>query len=648
MGYEDLNTIGAGGSPILEIDVGRSYGRSDRPGLYTIVQYESAEEVLVREAGSGALEKIRIELLAPLDKPGPSERTDLALIEEEKIKRAEEMLEAIKDLIPLRRIKLEKWKAQSEKTGIPVKTLRQWHRRYRKDPRLSSLMRRRRSDAGEPRLNPLVEAAIERRLAEVLADGNLTLTSVYENLQDEIALLAKQHPKDKIVCPVFSTFYTRYRRVSEYDKDAAKLGKRQAGLLHNLQKGSLRDADHPLAVEQVDHLELPVMVVDEVDREGIGKGWITLLIDIWSRSVAGFYITLESPGDLSLGMAMCNAILPKTELLKQLDYEASWPVSGFMWCVHSDNAGEFHGNMQELNAKEYAFELVFRKVKQPQYGGYIETYLGTLSEKLRHLPGATREGKDALGDYDPTKDAVMTLAELERYVLNLIIEYHNSPHSGIGGMTPLARLREGLKGNLGAIPIGRLRHAADPVKLMLDFLPAKERVISPKGVVWDHVWYMDDCLQRWVHARDPKNIDEARKFLFRRDPRDITRTYFWDPEERIYKVIRTRDPTRPKMSLWEFNAIRSYLKKRGVEDIDEELIFKSRQDRRDQLAKAQAKTKKAKLARDRERRQRAEEGAKKFQERVEDTKPTVSEPPVPPPASAQDTEAQPFEMSWDD
>lgn len=646
---EDLMTIGAGGSSVLEVVIGRSYGRTDRPGFYTVMQYAAGDSVLVRETGSGALETVNTNVLLPLTAPDPSDRPDLTLIEGDKIKQAETRLAAISDLIPLRRVSLEAWRAQAAKTGVAVKTLREWHRRYRKDSRLSSLMRRRRKDAGETRLNPRVEEAVANQLGNLLADGNLKVNEAYEDLKDEVREIAKRFPAEKIVCPVFSTFYMRYRAVTEYDKDAAKFGKRQSGLKHRLQRGSLQDIDHPMAVMQVDHLELPVMVVDEVDRISIGKAWITVLIEVWSRCVAGYYITLESPGNLSLGMAMVHAILPKQETLNLLTYEAKWPVCGFPWAVHSDNAGEFHGNMQELAAKEYAFELIFRKVKQPQYGGYIETYLGTLSEQLRRVPGATREGKDALGDYDPSKAAVMTLAELESYVLKLIMEYHNKPHSGIGGMTPLARYCEGLKGNLGAMPIGSLRLAADPAKLRLDFLPVEERVISEKGVVIDHVWYMDDCLQRWVHARDPNNIDEARKFLFRRDPRDITRIYFWDPEERVYKVIRTREPTRPKMSIWEFNAIRADLKSRGIAGVDEDLVFKSRAERRKDVASAQAKTRQAKRARDRERLDRAEAEARKFQEQVDPGLADTTPETVPAPVSESPAaEAEPFEMNWDD
>ena len=655
MDTDDLSVIEGGGSRVIDIEVGQNFALADRPGLCTVVQFESSEEVVVREFGTKILFNVPVSSLRSLTEPAANNRVDLNLEDAERIKEAERKLEAIRELLPYRRVPSKVWEEQSKKTGHSVKKLREWFRRYRKDKRLSSLMRKRRNDAGVARLNPLVEALVKIRINALREDGNLLPTAAYEDLEDDVSELNSRLPEDqRVKAPVVSTFYERYRSLPEYDKDAAKLGKRQAGLLHSLQKGSIQDVNHPLSLIQIDHLELPVMVVDEEDRIPIGKGWITILIDIWSRCVMGYYVTLEAPGDLSLGMAMCHAILPKEETLKQLDYEAQWPVSGFMWTVMADNAGEFHGNMLELAAKEYTVELRFRKVKQPQYGAHIESYLGKLSKKLRRIPGATREGKDALGDYDPAEHAIMTLAELELYVLNLLVEYHGSPHSGIHDMPPLAMFKEGLKGGHGATPIGRIRRPADATKLRLDFLPAEERAISEKGVVIDYVWYMDDCLQRWVNAKDPDDIGNSRKFLFRRDPRDITRIYFWDPDDRVYKRIRTRNVTRPSMSLWEFTALRKFLEIQGIKHIDEDLIFKSRAARRKVLADAATKTRKAKAARDRERTRRASAGASTFQNQVSDQAPPreSSQPPdsseTSSPSLPDDSIATPYTMNWDD
>jgi putative transposase len=324
---------------------------------------------------------------------------------------------------------------------------------------------------------------------------------------------------------------------------------------------------------------------------------------------------------------MTHAILPKDDTLKLLGFKATWPICGFMWAIHADNAGEFHGNMLELAAQEYGFELLFRKVRQPQYGGHIESYLGTLSEKLRILPGSTREGPESLGETDPNESAAMTLKELERYIVSLIVEYHNAPHSGLHDVTPLAKFAEGMRGAPGVLPMGTLRQAADPERLRLDFLPCDERTVQSDGITWDYIHYVDDCLQRWVNSLDPKNIHEKRKFLVRRDPRDISRIYFFDPELNVYRIIGTRNLSRPAMSLWELKAAIKFLREKGHTQIDEDLIFAARAERQEIRTKAISKTQAAK--RERARQEQRERDWKSASAPAVDPQPKPSGAPVP-------------------
>ena len=46
----------------------------------------------------------------------------------------------------------------------------------------------------------------------------------------------------------------------------------------------------PLQLMQMDHTLVDVVVVDEVDREPIGRPWLTLAIDVATRAVPGFYL----------------------------------------------------------------------------------------------------------------------------------------------------------------------------------------------------------------------------------------------------------------------------------------------------------------------------------------------------------------------
>lgn len=206
-----------------------------------------------------------------------------------------------------------------------------------------------------------------------------------------------------------------------------------------------------------------------------------------------------------------------------------------------------------------------------------------------------------MGETNPEESAAMTLSELHRYILALIVEYHGTPHSGLNGMTPLAKFSEGMRGAPGVLPVGELWQAEDPERLKIDFLPCESRTVQPRGIQWDHIHYVDDCLQRWVHSKDPKNISDKRQFLVRRDPRDITRIYFLDPELNVYRVIPTRNLSRPSLSLWELRGTIAWLKQQGKTQIDEEMIFAARAMRRTLVARSQSATRSAQRQRARQR-----------------------------------------------
>jgi len=523
---------------------------------------------------------------------------------------ADKRLRSLRLFEDQRRVPRSKAVAEAEKLGVSVKTWLGWLRVYRRNPTLAAVLRKRRKDAGELRFGEDVEALIIKhiRLWLVTAD---TIKNAHGILTDKIKELNEEGALELRV-PSYATFYARCTSLPEIEKARLRDGKRLARLAHGLELGKLHGVDGPLSVVQIDHTELPVNVVDAETRVSVGKPWITVLIDVFSRMVIGFYLSLEKPGNLSTGLAISMAILPKTELLRKLRIEFDWPCSGVMRVLHADNAGEFHGNMLELGCGAYSIELVYRRVKHPNYGGYIESYLGTLSEKLRHVPGSTLGGPNELGDRDPAAEAVATMDEIERWVLLLFAEYHHDEHSSLFGQSPIAKLREGFRGSSTHPGIGRVWIPKDTAKLKIDFLPIEERTVGVKGILWDYIHYSSPSLQRWVNARNPKRKALARQFICRRDPRDLSRIFFWDPEAKQYFVIPYRNPIRPRITLWEHRALRAFLLEQGRKEIDEELLFSARQERNRLIEQAKNKTEAARRTRERERRRLAEEQASRF------------------------------------
>jgi putative transposase len=60
-----------------------------------------------------------------------------------------------------------------------------------------------------------------------------------------------------------------------------------------------------LEVVQIDHTPIDVLVVDEWERQPLGRPWLTLAIDVASRFVTGFQVSLDRPSSLALAAAAC-------------------------------------------------------------------------------------------------------------------------------------------------------------------------------------------------------------------------------------------------------------------------------------------------------------------------------------------------------
>jgi transposase-like protein len=72
-------------------------------------------------------------------------------------------------------------------------------------------------------------------------------------------------------------------------------------------------ASRPLEIVQIDHTEVDVFLVDETTRKTMDKRpWLTLAIDVFTRMVVGFHLSMEKPSRVSLGLCMLNAVYDKS------------------------------------------------------------------------------------------------------------------------------------------------------------------------------------------------------------------------------------------------------------------------------------------------------------------------------------------------
>ena len=183
------------------------------------------------------------------------------------------------------------------------------------------------------------------------------------------------------------------------------------------------------------------------------------------------------------------------------------------------------------------------------------------------LPGTTFSNVGQRGSYDSDKAACLTLEEVEHWLAIAVTKYyHQNPHEGLDGQTPIGRWRDGvtrLQAEGGTIPVPRNSRA-----YLVDFLPVLRRSLQRDGITIDHLTYVSSALRAWIAA-----CDRPGPLLIRRDPRDLSRVFVLDVQDDSYLEVPTRDLSRPSISLWEHRLARRRLRLRHRNEIDEAALF---------------------------------------------------------------------------
>lgn len=223
--------------------------------------------------------------------------------------------------------------------------------------------------------------------------------------------------------PCWTTLRDRVAAIDPAELTAAREGAKASRQRHHPVPGSYQ-VERAYEVVQIDHTLVDVIVVDRVHREPLQRPWLTLAIDVASRMVAGFYLTLEPPSALSVALAIQHLVQPKLDWLESLGIDADWPAEGLPETIHVDNAREFRSKAMKRGAEEHGIPLQYRPIGAPHYGGHIERLIGTMMGAVHLLPGSTFSSIKNRGDYDSVAKSAMTLDELEHWLALEITRYH--------------------------------------------------------------------------------------------------------------------------------------------------------------------------------------------------------------------------------
>jgi putative transposase len=173
---------------------------------------------------------------------------------------------------------------------LPFRTSQRWVSQYRKFG-LIAVVRKSRDDRGGRRvLSPKVKAAIE---ALALESPPLPIRSIWRQVRQFAEATGEPLPR-------YGTVYDLVRDVPVGLLTLAQRGGKAYS--EEFELAHRREAPRSNALWQADHAQLSIPLVREDGQ--IARPWLTIVIDDYSRAIAGYYLGFDPPSSTRTALAL--------------------------------------------------------------------------------------------------------------------------------------------------------------------------------------------------------------------------------------------------------------------------------------------------------------------------------------------------------
>ena len=534
---------------------------------YIVKSAVDLQKVLIFSPNKNTSIEVNVSDLEPINSKAVNSARELSLISERAWEIAKDREKVLKPLIKKPFCTLQMAKKASKKLGLKERQFYNLVKIYQESGcKLVSLVPRTTNGGeGKRRIKKELEDIINTVVRKFyLKDQRFKASKIIE----EVRLICFNN---KLAAPSESTVLRRLRNCcTEKEVTSKRFGTKAAQAKHSVVQGTFPQQEYPLQTYQIDHTVVDLIIVDELYRLPIGRPYITVAIDVYSRCIAGFCLTLEPPSAVSVGLCLVHAVLDKKYWLATRRIEAEWPIWGKPERIYVDNGADFHSAALKRGCEAHGIEINYRPIGKCHYGGIIERVIGTLMQLVHQLPGTTFSNIKERGEYRSEDKASLTLSELEKWLTIAIANYyHKKLHSGLK-KPPLDQYTERILGTENSPGLGYPTKVNDKERFLIDFLPIEFRSLQRHGFMLDHIAYYNNSLSPFLVNRGRQG-----KFLIRRDPRDLSKIYVLEPKSQEYLEISCRTISRGSISLWEHRQALQYLREQGVKQLDEETIFRA-------------------------------------------------------------------------
>jgi putative transposase len=306
------------------------------------------------------------------------------------------------------------------------------------------------------------------------------------------------------------TFYHRLKQRPIYEQTKKRQGAKAAystePTILELTKATPRHGDRPFAIVHIDHTQLDIELRSVATGRNLGRPWLTLLIDAYSRRIMSVYLTFDPPSYRSCMMALRSCVQR---------------FGRFPQAVVVDGGKEFHSIYFDTLLARYHCIKKTRPGGKPRFGSVIERLFGTTNtEFVYNLLGntqASKQPRQLTKAVDPKQLAVWTLADLYTYLSEWAYSvYDNLEHDSLG-TTPLQVYTDTLE-RTGEREHRHIAYNEDFLMATRPSTPKGTALIQPgAGIKVNYLYYWNDAF------RNPGV--EKTKVPVRYDPFDMGVAY---------------------------------------------------------------------------------------------------------------------------
>jgi putative transposase len=380
--------------------------------------------------------------------------------------------------------------------------------------------------------------------------------------------VAKLHVNIEIMCINaklesldYDTVYKIVNRINPYVLDKLANGDGITNPTISISNANQSFAKVPLQVIEIDHVRLPITVIDENTGYSVGEPWLTLAIDVYTRKIWGMDLSLHEPSGFKVMNCLFNGICMKRTKEKYGTLN-DWDFHGIPTVIQMDNGSDFTSAYVKSMIEDVLHsEPRYRPIAAPRYGGIIERYFRTINQEfLEDLLGFRYKTNDDKNDRKKSaEDAILTLNNLRELLVHYITDiYHHDVHKGLplDCCTPSARYYQAVE----IMGYPNFIKEEDEPYYKIQLLPSDTKSYRSDGIREENVKYASPETTRFISNKRKNNC----KIKF--DIEDISRIYLLDPESKSYIEVPSIYPPADEitgMSRKLYQTIRKILIEKG-------------------------------------------------------------------------------------